>query len=237
MKVKVTIAAIILGLVVPIILFVGAIEAAVFDKAFYMAQMEKNQVIENTGIYPPDIDLVVAEILSYLRNERESFDIQARIAPPEAKGVTETEIIFNEKEISHMIDVRDLLIYALGVRDLCIFLFLISFLYLLKVKKELIIKSLFWGNLSAVVLFFLLAMAFIFNFQEIFILFHRVFFTNELWILDPTKDLLINIVPEPFFMALISRMIAYLATFFILIIGGTGFYLYWKRGKHENIKH
>ena len=30
--------------------------------------------------------------------------------------------------------------------------------------------------------------------------FHQIFFDNDLWILDPATDLLINIVPEPFFM-------------------------------------
>ena len=38
------------------------------------------------------------------------------------------------------------------------------------------------------------------DFTKYFILFHKIFFNNDLWILDPSTDLLINIVPEPFFM-------------------------------------
>lgn len=30
-------------------------------------------------------------------------------------------------------------------------------------------------------------------------IFHHIFFNNDLWLLDPATDLLINIVPEPFF--------------------------------------
>ena len=37
------------------------------------------------------------------------------------------------------------------------------------------------------------------DFSKYFIIFHKIFFTNDLWILDPATDLLINIVPEPFF--------------------------------------
>lgn len=234
---KIKIAGLLLAIVVPIIIFVSAIEIAVFDKAFYMEQMEKNQVIEKTGIYPPDVDLVVDQIMAYLKNERESFAIAARIAPPQAKNVSQKEIIFNEKEISHMVDVRNLFNNALGIRDFCLILFLISFLYLFKYDRKMIPKRIFWGNLSAVKVLALVIIAFVFNFQEAFVLFHRLFFTNDLWILDPAKDVLINIVPEAFFVALISRIIAYLTAFLGLTTIGAGIYLYGKGGKHENLKH
>ncbi len=223
---KIKIASILLAIVLPIILFTSAIETAVFDKAFYMDQMEKNQVIENTGIYPPDVDPVVDQIMAYLANERASFDIEARIAPPEAKNVSRYEVIFNDKEISHMVDVRYLLTIALGLRDFGLLLFLISFLYLFKVDQPAIGKSIFWGNLTAVALLALVVSAFVINFQAAFILFHRLFFTNDLWILDPAKDRLINIVPEAFFVALIGRIIAYVAAFMGLMTLGSGLYLY-----------
>ena len=37
------------------------------------------------------------------------------------------------------------------------------------------------------------------NFTAAFNRFHEIFFDNDLWILDPATDLLINIVPEGFF--------------------------------------
>ena len=38
------------------------------------------------------------------------------------------------------------------------------------------------------------------DFTRYFTIFHQIFFDNDLWILNPATDLLINIVPEPFFM-------------------------------------
>lgn len=38
------------------------------------------------------------------------------------------------------------------------------------------------------------------DFSKYFVVFHKIFFSNDLWILDPSTDMLINIVPEPFFM-------------------------------------
>ena len=44
------------------------------------------------------------------------------------------------------------------------------------------------------------------DFTKYFIIFHQIFFDNDLWILDARTDLLINIVPEPFFMDTAARI-------------------------------
>ena len=36
------------------------------------------------------------------------------------------------------------------------------------------------------------------DFTAAFLRFHEIFFTNDLWLLDPSVDLLVNIVPEAF---------------------------------------
>ena len=37
------------------------------------------------------------------------------------------------------------------------------------------------------------------SFDRYFVIFHHLFFDNDLWILDPAKDNLINLLPEGFF--------------------------------------
>jgi len=203
------ICAVLLGMLFPVIIFISAIEVAVFDKAFYTDQMAKNQVIKNTGIYPPDMDLVVDEMISYLKGDRQDFDIKARLAPENAKNVVDRVSIFNDKEITHMDDVRNLLLFFLGLRDAAMILALISFLMLLKDHQQAIIKAPFYGSTIFIVLFLVIGASFVFNFNDTFILFHQLFFTNDLWIMDPSIDRLIWIVPEPFFFAMISRMVIY----------------------------
>ena len=44
------------------------------------------------------------------------------------------------------------------------------------------------------------------DFTKYFVIFHHIFFDNDLWILDPRTDLLINIVPEGFFMDTAARI-------------------------------
>ncbi|MDP2843090.1 MAG: DUF1461 domain-containing protein, partial [Acetobacterium sp.] len=183
MNKTIKICAVLLGMLFPVIIFISAIEVAVFDKAFYTDQMAKNQVIKNTGIYPPDMDLVVDEMISYLKGDRQDFDIKARLAPENAKNVVDRVSIFNDKEITHMDDVRNLLLFFLGLRDAAMILALISFLMLLKDHQQAIIKALFYGSTIFIVLFLVIGASFVFNFNDTFILFHQLFFTNDLWIM------------------------------------------------------
>jgi len=217
--------AILLGVLVPVIIFISGIEAAVFDKAFYMDQMWKNQVTENTGIYPPDMEVVVSEIISYLKGDRQDFDIKARLAPENAKNVVDYVSIFNDKEITHMDDVRDLLLFFLGLRDAALILALIAFLILLKYNNKAIIKALFYGSAIFMVILLIVGASFIFNFNDTFILFHQLFFANDLWIMDPATDRLIWIVPEPFFFAMIGRMVIYILVPLGLTTLGSGLVL------------
>lgn len=216
---------VLLGILFPVIILISGIEAAVFDKAFYMDQMEKNQVTDNTGIYPPDMELVVDEIISYLKGDRKDFDIQARLAIGSAKNVVDSVSIFNDKEITHMDDVRDLLLFFLGLRDAALILALIAFLVLLKYDRQAIIKALFYGSATFLVILLIVGASFIFNFNNTFILFHQLFFSNDLWIMDPSTDRLIWIVPEPFFFAMIGRMVIYILVPLGLITLGTGLVL------------
>ncbi|AWW26026.1 TIGR01906 family membrane protein [Acetobacterium sp. KB-1] len=201
---------VLLGILFPVIIFISGIEVAVFDKAFYMDQMEKNQVTKNTGVYPPDMELVVTEMISYLKGNRQDFDIKARLAPENAKNVVDYVSVFNEKEITHMDDVRDLLLFFLGLRNAAMSLALIAFVILLKYNKKAILKALFYGSIIFMVIFLIIGACFIFNFSDTFILFHQLFFSNDLWIMDPSTDRLIWIVPEPFFFTMIGRMVAYI---------------------------
>lgn len=224
---------VLLGILFPIIIFISGIEAAVFDKAFYMDQMGKNQVTENTGIYPPDMELVVNEITSYLKGDRADFDIKARLAPENAKNVVASESIFNEKEITHMDDVRDLLLFFLGLRDAAIILALIAFLILLKYNWQAIIKALFYGSATFMVVFLVVGASFVFNFNDTFILFHQLFFSNDSWLMDPSTDRLIWIVPEPFFFAMIGRMVIYILVPLALTTLGTGLVLINEKKKYN----
>ena len=69
------------------------------------------------------------------------------------------------------------------------------------------------------------------DFSKYFIVFHHIFFDNDLWILNPATDMLINIVPEPFFMDTAFR-IALTFGIMVIVFFGLSFFL-WKKNKQS----
>lgn len=219
--------AIIIGILLPLIVLITAIEFASFDKNFFMNQVKENNVVKNTGIAEADMESVVDEILSYLRGTRTDFDIKAHLTE---KGITSSApvSIFNEQEMVHMDDVRALLNMTLTIRNIALLIFFIASVYLLKNSKTALIKGLFYGSAIALVIILTIGGIFTFNFDGTFTLFHQLFFFNDLWLMDPNTDLLIWIVPGPFFFNLIARMVLYAVIPLALTGIGTGILLFKK---------
>lgn len=121
-----------------------------------------------------------------------------------------------------MEDVQGLFLKAIALRRICLVVCVVMLLFMILSKADLrtllpsslcIGTGLFFAVIAA------LAAIISTNFTKYFIMFHHMFFTNDLWILDPTTDMLINIVPEGFFMDTAGR-IAFLFGALSLILFG-----------------
>ena len=108
-----------------------------------------------------------------------------------------------------MEDVRGLFLAGITLRRVC-FLIMAAAAAALIVLKSDIKRVLPRMICVGTVLFFstlaVLAGIISTDFSKYFVIFHKIFFNNDLWILDPTTDLLINIVPEPFFVDTAARI-------------------------------
>lgn len=67
------------------------------------------------------------------------------------------------------------------------------------------------------------------DFTGAFIAFHHLFFTNDLWILDPSVDMLVNIVPEGFFLDTAVRILSLFAGALLLMCAAAGGVLFWEK--------
>jgi len=139
-------------------------------------------------------------ITGYLRDERDDLTVTS------ADGAAREQ--FSEKELAHMADVRGI------VRGLSTFRYVsgglalaLAGLYWLAARKresrEQIYRAALRGLaagayvlLGAVLILALWGAA---NFTGLFITFHKVFFRNDLWLLNPKQDLLIMLMPTRFF--------------------------------------
>jgi len=117
------------------------------------------------------------------------------------KGGEEFDL-FNERELVHLQDVKSLIQLDYWVqRGFLAFIVICGFVLLLWLGSRwwILVRGLFWGSLATLALMVVLALWAIFGFEQLFLLFHLVSFSNEFWILNPAKDYLIMLFPESFF--------------------------------------
>lgn len=160
---------------------------------FFEKEYTKYSITNAVNMQMEDLLYVTEEMMEYLYDKREDLNIETIVAG-------EKREFFNEKEKAHMADVKDLFLKAKMIRRVCILITAAGIVFFLYSKKFFYISKAFQMVTGAflcvtVGLFVLIST----DFTKYFYLFHELFFTNDLWLLDYRTDLLINIVPEPFF--------------------------------------
>lgn len=203
-------------------LLVTSVEAVTYwTPGFYEKEYEKYNVLESVHMEMEDLLDVTHEMMAFLRGHREDLHV-----PTIVDG--QPREFFNAREIAHMEDVQGLFLAAIALRRICIGVIAASgaLLFLLKANvRRVLPRMICVGTAAFFAVLAGLAGIISTNFSKYFVVFHQIFFDNDLWILDPSTDLLINIVPEPFFVDTavriaitygISVVLVFLICFFFL---------------------
>jgi integral membrane protein (TIGR01906 family) len=155
------------------------------QEAFLLDQAQVNGLAEVVDLDEAEIVKAYQQILSFSEGKRETLADQ------------EDSFSYSKKEIHHMEDVRRLflMLRVLGWISFCL---IMAILYLILTKRlsgvRIWVSSV--AGLAGIGILTLGAMS---QFQVAFIRFHQIFFTNDLWLLNPKTDFLIQIMPEAFF--------------------------------------
>ena len=176
-------------------LLITSVEAVTYwTPGYYEREYSKDNVTEDVHMEMDDLLDVTKEMMAYLRGNREDLHV-----PTIVDG--QPREFFNDREIAHMEDVRGLFVGALVLRRICIItaFVCVALLWLLKADIALVVpRSVCWGTGLFFAMLCVLGLVISTDFTKYFVIFHHIFFNNDLWLLDPATDLLINIVPEPF---------------------------------------
>ena len=179
-----------------IIFLFTALEAVCYwIPGYFEKEYSKYRVNEVVQMEMDDLMDVTDEMMDYLKGDRADLHV-----PTIVNG--EPREFFNAREIAHMEDVQKLFLGAVRLRRIlaaaAVLCVVLMFLLGADVKR-LLPRMLCLGSGIFLVVAGLIVGLFATDFTKYFIKFHQIFFDNDLWILDPRTDLLINIVPEPFF--------------------------------------
>ena len=105
---------------------------------------------------------------------------------------------FNQKEQQHMADVQDLFRLCRVVNRVCLGMLLLGGCAVRRRLDWRAFRRTLLVILGVVAVVILLACI---DFDGLFTLFHRIAFTNDLWLLNPQTDLLIRLMPIQFFIS------------------------------------
>ena len=213
-----------------IILLITSVEAVTYwTPGFYEKEYAKYNVTEDVHMEMDDLLDVTHEMMLFLRGDREDLHVMTIVNGQERE-------FFNQREIAHMEDVKGLFVGALALRRICLLTAAacIVIMFLLKGgAKKILPRTLCIGTGLFFAVLLLRAGIISTDFSRYFVIFHEIFFNNDLWILDPATDLLINIVPEPFFMDTAARIgITYGISAALLFLVCLYFILRDKKNKH-----
>jgi len=176
-----------------VILFCASVVAPTFSVSYYMNEYKKYDLSEKLRVSWPDIEAATKNLQRYMAGFDRELDVEVRVA-----GVMRP--FYNAREIFHMRDVKGLFDAGFTVLWVASGVFVASLAYIV-VKKyyRTAAKAVIWGAAVLTGTFGALAAVIALNFDRAFVIFHEIFFDNDMWLLDPDTDFLINLMPDVFF--------------------------------------
>ena len=204
-------------LCLPILLLTASIGWAANSLWLYKYGFDNSDVSKATGLAQSELDKVARGLISYFNSDEEYISLTV------IKGGKPFEL-FNQREIIHLKDVKGLIwldYRLLMVTLLCTLTYAgVSLLWRKRKYWRRLARGLVGGSSITLALMLALGLGILLNFDQLFLQFHLISFTNELWQLDPTKDYLIMLFPRGFWYD--AAMFCALATAVgAVVLGGT----------------
>lgn len=219
------------------IMLVTSVEAVCYwTPGYFEQEYEKYDVLSDlppmTMSEEDGLMAVTEHMMHYLRGDEGYDELQIEVMMDgELRG------FFSEREIAHMEDVRVLFVGAQRLRVLSLIICAASLavMYLLcrSDMPYVLSRSVLLGTGILLVLLGGLAYVLATDFSDAFVTFHHIFFDNDLWILDPRVDMLINIVPEGFFFDTAMRIAAIFGGCVAAVLGLSAFWAIRTRRRQD----
>jgi len=227
MKIFARIATVLYIVALPVFLVTANVRFVAGDSWFSKDGFRRHHVEQTTQVSLDQLDAASDDITRYFEDDRAVLRIPVVIAGQETS-------LFNEKETDHMRDVKTLMraVFRLNEISLAVVLVYVGAAVLWSRERgprDLARYSLFGVAFGVVVVAVVGAFA-VTGFDAAWNRFHELAFRNDLWVLDPRKDRLIQMFPEPFWqeMTYLVGALTLIETF--LVVATSSLYLLFGRG-------
>ncbi len=189
--------ALFLVVALPVFLITSNVRWALNSVSLYEFGFTRYDVAQTTGLSQEQLSDAAAQIRDYFNSEDEELDLRVK----SDQGTLE---LFNEREIQHMRDVKDLVKKTYRVQEgifLYMFLF-VAFGFFLQGSdfagrlRKLLVR----GSATTVGVVGTIGLVSLVAFGPLFRLFHELSFSNDFWMLDPARDRLVQMFPFGFWL-------------------------------------
>lgn len=212
MKITIRIIAVIFAVLLCFVFLLSAIRYVAFNQDIYRRLQIKHEIAPFVLMSQDSLDNVTKDLIEYMKGDRDDLVIY------DVQDGQEREI-FNEREKMHMVDVQNL--FQLSERILVLMICVLAiiliagFLIDMDIMKSVFIKTTVITMIITVLLFIMIIFYMIVDFHNFWLLFHELLFTNDLYMLDPYTDLLVNIMPMDFFVSICFNISFYFGLLFL----------------------
>lgn len=176
------------------------IRATIRDPEYFRARYEQIGIEAYTGISVEDCTRAMYQLVEYM--EGEAGSIQLTVVE---NGVEVA--MYNEQEVLHMYDVRDLYQGFLFFSYIALFLLALALIGALRSQawRGMLKRGILggYGLLAAIIV--LLGLWVAVDFNGFWTAFHLLFFDNDLWLMDPAYCRMIRICPLELFYGIVVR--------------------------------
>jgi len=182
------------AIALPFLLVPLNLRLVVHNLSFYELEFRRYRIEAYTGISSGDLMGTARALMGYFDGTTEPFSYR----------LENGQEVYGPREVAHLRDVKGLLRLADSL-GLLAGLAIVAATVLLAARTasgalQAAGRSLTLGSLATLGLLGLLALLAATDFSGAFLQFHYLFFSNDLWQLDPRTDNLIRMFPEGFFL-------------------------------------
>ena len=175
-----------------------------YNGSFYSHEYDQYGLNQTTGLSRQDYQNGMDTLLDYLQDKRDDIHVNVIIDGS-------TRELFNQKEIDHMIDVKSLAQHATMVMIICGVITVTVGIVLIP-NRSVYLKAypFCFKSFHLVLLGSLIGLTIMIlcDFNAFWTTFHHIFFPgNDLWLLDPSTDWMIRMLPGNLFMDLVIRIL------------------------------
>lgn len=213
-----TVAATLFVIAVVVALLLTNVRIAATQPAIYEYSFSQYDAVETTGVARSELDRAAREIVEYFG----SGHVPDLIIAVTIAG--QSQSLFNEREILHMRDVRELFRGAFRVQELAL-IYIVGYVGIVAFRRrrralDHVARLALSAGALTVGLIGATGVAVLIGFHWLFTQFHLLSFSNDFWRLDPRTDRLIQMFPDGFWFDVTIGVAVITLVEGLLIVGG-----------------